>query len=100
MKQMCPLLEKNSASPMESRLFAKLCGPRKLGLYGCKNLKFNVPAKVSAEALQIAGQRQIIPDLSCAKKRVAIEYNSTQYHESSIQGQKDQRRRDALVHDG
>ena len=96
----CNLVEANSASPMESRLFIKLCGGRKHGLYECKNLKFNERISISSKARKIAGQDFVIPDLSSQKHKVAIEYNSAQFHEDVIQGQKDQRRRDALVHDG
>ena len=85
---------------MESRLFIKLCGGRKYGLYECKNLKFNERVPLSSNARKIAGQDFVIPDLSSQKHKVAIEYNSAQFHEEIIQGQKDQRRRDALVHDG
>ena len=96
----CNLVEANSASPMESRLFIKLCGGRKYGLYECKNLKFNECVPLSSSARKIAGQDFVIPDLSSQKHKVAIEYNSAQFHEELIQGQKDHRRRDALVHDG
>lgn len=100
MQEACEILEDNSASPMESRLYVKLCGPRNKGLYACRNLKFNQAVIPSQEAKKIAGQSIIMPDISCAAKKVAIEYNSSQFHENSVQGQKDQRRRDALVHDG
>lgn len=90
----------NSASPMESRVFVKLCGPKNRGCYNCADLDLNVKVKLSDEARKIAGQNYVIPDLSCVKKKVAIEYDSAIFHENSNQGQKDKRRRDALVHDG
>lgn len=90
----------NSASPMESRLYIKLCGPRSLGFYGCKNLKMNAPINVSNKSALIAGQKTIVPDISCIKKKVAIEYDSSQFHENVIRDQKDKRRRDALVNEG
>lgn len=40
-------LEGNSASPMESRLFIKLCGDRKEGFYGCRGLTMNQPIILS-----------------------------------------------------
>lgn len=93
-------IAENSASPMESRLFIKLCGKRKEGFYGCCNLTMNCPVKLSEDAEKIAGQKIVIPDILSKDQKVAIEYNSAQHHESTEQGQKDARRRDALVHDG
>lgn len=92
--------DNNSASPMESRLFIKLCGPRSRGLYACKNLKLNQKIKLSPKAAKIAGQSTVTPDIACLDRKIAIEYDSLQFHESAPQGQKDKRRRDALVCDG
>lgn len=89
-----------SASPMESRLYIRLCGERKDGFYGCTGLELNKPIQLSNKASKIAGQKVVVVDILCKKSKVAIEYNSAQYHENSIQGQKDSRRRDALVLDG
>ena len=99
-KDILNFTSENSASPMESRLYIKLCGPRLKGLYGCKNLKLNEGVELSNSASKIAGQRIIKPDISNKEHKVAIEYDSSQFHESVEQGQKDKRRRDALVHDG
>ena len=85
---------------MESHLYIKLCGPRKYGCYGCENLDFNSKIVLSDEAAKIAGQKYILPDLSSKAKKIAIEYNSAKFHENIERGQKDQRRRDALVYDG
>lgn len=89
-----------SASPMESRMFLKFCGPRKRGFYGCKDLKFNNEVKLSNSASKIAGQKIVVPDISSRKHKVAIEYDSTQFHVNIDRSQKDKLRRDALVHDG
>ena len=94
------ITRENSASPMESRLFIKLCGKRKEGFYGCRDLAMNQTVQLSEAAAKIAGQKIVVPDILNNKHKVAIEYNSAQYHESSEQGQKDARRRDALVYDG
>lgn len=93
-------VKENSASPMESRLFIKLCGKRKAGFYGCRDLSLNQSVQLSVDAAKIAGQKIVVPDIINQGRKVAIEYNSAQYHESSEQGQKDARRRDALVFDG
>lgn len=98
--QALKFLKDGSASPMESRLFIKLCGPRTKGFYGCKNLKFNRKIDISIAAQKIAGQNLIIPDIVNLEHKVAIEYDSSKFHENIQQGQKDKRRRDALVYDG
>lgn len=98
--KICKYAQSGSASPMESRLFIKLCGPKKQGFYECNGLKPNQRINLSNKAKLIAGQDYIIPDISCKKKKVAIEYDSAQFHENTTQGQRDKRRRDALVHDG
>lgn len=89
-----------SFSPMESKLLLKLSGPRNMGMYGIKNIELNSPVKLSKEASLIAGQNIVVPDLSIPLYKVAIEYDSSQFHENITQGQKDKRRRDALVQDG
>lgn len=98
--KICDFANNNSASPMESRVFIKLCGPKNKGFYGCKNLKLNHKVNISDKAKLIAGQNYITPDISCKNKKVAIEYDSAQFHENTPQGQRDKRRRDALVYDG
>lgn len=100
LKDILNFASNDSASPMESRLFIKLSGPRSKGLYGCKNLKLNKKIQLTNSASRISGQRTIKPDISNIKEKVAIEYDSSQFHENSEQGQKDKRRRDALVKDG
>lgn len=100
LKEILTFASDNSNSPMESRLFIKLCGPKSKGLYGCKGLKLNSSVNVSNSASKIAGQKIIIPDISNKSKKVAIEYDSAQFHENSETGQRDKRRRDALVKDG
>ena len=92
-------LKNGSASPMESRLFVKLCGPRTCGFYGCKNFELNKQIELSIPAQKIAGQKFIIPDIVNFEQKAVIEYDSSQFHENGQQGQKDKRRRDALVYD-
>lgn len=90
----------NSASPMESRIYIKLCGPANKGYYGCKNLLMNYPIKLGPKSALIAGQSYVKPDFCCPEKKLTIEYDSAQYHENTERGQKDKRRRDALLNDG
>lgn len=100
LKKICKFINNGAASPMESRLYIRLCGNRKNGYYGCTGLEMNKSVKLSKEAAKIAGQNIVIVDILCKRLKVAIEYNSAEYHENSAQGQKDSRRRDALVFDG
>lgn len=90
----------NSASPMESKMYIVLCGPRKYGAYQIKSAVLNKKISLSEGAKIICGQTYIIPDMKIKNFNIAIEYDSKQYHEKYIQGQKDKRRRDALCHDG
>lgn len=92
--------DNGSASPMESRLFIKLAGPTKYGMYGCKSLKFNNTINLSKKAAKIAGQSTIKPDICNTRYKVAIEYDSAQFHTETLQNQTDKRRRDALANDG
>ncbi len=85
---------------MESRLYVKLAGQKSKGLYECKDLRMNKEISLSTDASKISGQHIIKPDISHIRKKVAIEYDSSQFHETTEQGQKDKRRRDALVKDG
>lgn len=93
-------VQDNCASPMEARLFYKLCGPRSRGLYGCKNLQMNIDIQLSPQGKKLAGQNIVRPDIVCKKTKLAIEYDSSEFHENFEQGQKDKRRREALALDG
>lgn len=93
-------VQDNCASPMEARLFYKLSGPRSRGLYGCKNLQMNLDIQLSPQGKKLAGQNIVRPDIVCKKVKLAIEYDSSEFHENFEQGQKDKRRREALAHDG
>lgn len=89
-----------SASPVESKLFFVLCGPRKLGCYQIKKMNLNKKINLSYKARIIGGQQFIKPDLSIPKCKIALEYDSKQFHSDYVQIQKDKRRIDALLHDG
>lgn len=94
------LLEDNSYSPQESRLFIMLCGPRKFGAYGIKNMQFNREIKLSNKAGKIASQNYIYPDLCNPNSKVAIEYDSNTYHNNDEQNNKDKLRINAMQSDG
>lgn len=85
-------LESNSASPQESRLYLKLCLPRKYGGYGLKNIKLNKTINLSKSSYNILGYNTIRPDLCNEKTKVAIEYDSSSFHDNANQNTKDKLR--------
>lgn len=95
-KWICP----DSASPAETNVYIMLCGPRRHGFFQIKNLKLNKCISLSNAASKIAGQKIVIPDLSCEQHKLAIEYDSRKFHTNSSQNQKDKRRLLGLDHDG
>lgn len=90
-----------SASPMESRLYALLASPTKLGGYGFENVQLNVPIELSLEEARIAGTHSMRIDLVMDRvlgrasngagggstgqgqrlPRIGIEYDSKSWHE-------------------
>lgn len=90
----------NSASPMESRLFILLAFPYKWGGFNIKNLKLNQPLKLSKDAFRINGGHSLIPDLIIEQYKIAIEYDSNQFHENAQKNIRDKSRLNALNHDG
>ena len=99
-KKVAKELKANSASPQESRLFIKLCLPRKYGSYGAKGFTFNKPIKLSQRSYDILGQTTIKPDLVNESTKVAIEYDSSAFHDNANQNTRDKLRLDALHNDG
>lgn len=90
----------NSASPAESKLFLLLCGPRKLGLFQVRTLLLNYRIDLSNEASAICKFSSIRPDLCNPQVKLAIEYDSKQFHENVEANQNDKSRLVALQHDG
>ena len=99
-KNIAHYLSNNSASPQESKLYVLLCAPRKLGGFGIKNIKFNQEIQLSKAATSIIGYSKIRPDLCNPKTKLAIEYDSTHYHENADQNKHDKLRLDAFHNDG
>ena len=93
-------LEDNSASPQESNLYIRLCAPRKYGGYGIKGFELNKKIKLSNQAASILGNKTIRPDLCNTTKKIAIEYDSSTFHDNVMQNTKDKLRLDALHNDG
>lgn len=89
-----------SASPAESKLYLLLCGPRKYGFFQINKFSLNDKIKLSKKASVLCGYSKIRPDLSNKEKKIAIEYDSKQFHENIEINQNDKMRTLALMHDG
>lgn len=89
-----------SASPQESRIYIILVSSHAQGGFGIRGLHFNRKIELSENAKQQSGQSVIIPDFSNSKTKVAIEYDSSAYHDINAQNQRDKLRINALRHDG
>lgn len=94
------MLRDFSASPRESMLYILLCIARKFGGFAVDGIELNQPIRLTKGAAKICGQKTIIPDLSIKKKKIAIEYDSNQFHDNSRQNIIDKSRLNALAHDG
>lgn len=99
-KDLIKFINNNSASPAESKLYLLLCGPRKYGLFQCHKLSLNKKIHLSKKASIICGYSKLRPDLCCNNKKLAIEYDSKQFHENVERNQQDKTRSLALAHDG
>lgn len=89
----------NSFSPMESRIATMLCSNRSFGGYGLKNMQLNKPVQLSQAAKKICFKDYVMPDMSNEKIKLAIEYDSDQFHDNINKNQDDKLRLDALHHD-
>lgn len=69
-----------SASPMETSLGLILTLPVDLGGYGIKKPLLNVPICIDGGAADFLGQQEIRPDFLWAEERVALEYDSAEFH--------------------
>lgn len=94
------IIRNNSYSPQETNLYIKLCANRKYGGFAIMSMNLNQKIQLSNKAKEIAGQQIIIPDISNCKTKIAIEYDSDEFHDNQLQNRKDKRRIDALFVDG
>ncbi len=85
-----------SASPMETFLWMRLCLPVRLGGRGFKPALLNHPVELNAKGKAATGKETLRCDLFFPEHRVAVEYDSTAYHNSSDRIASDSIRRGAL----
>lgn len=89
-----------SASPMESALAILLCLPSELGGYGFPLPKLNCRIDVGRAGRSLAGRSFFKPDLYWPEAKLAVEYDSKQFHSSPEKLASDAARRNALLHRG
>ena len=89
-----------SASPMETILTMLLTLPYKLGGYGFPkpqlNYRIEVSDKVTSTKIKPTSRPAFYCDLYWPDKKVAVEYDSDEYHSGALRIEKDAIRRNAL----
>ena len=90
----------NSASPRETALYMLLCLPPRFGGYGLALPEMNKRIELSPREQLVLGNRYFECDLYWAEKRVAVEYDSAQYHTAQEKQERDAIRRNLLEHHG
>ena len=90
----------NSNSPMESILAILLFLPEHLGGFHTLKPSLNSFVSLTPEAEKLLGFSTIRPDLIWPSKKVAVEYNSDDYHSSSSARYNDSNRSAALTLSG
>ena len=73
-------IENGSASPRETDLYMMLCLPSKLRGFGLGGALLNDPQEVGRQHRSKTNLKKITPDLLWKGKKVAIEYDSNEYH--------------------
>ena len=85
-----------SASPRETALYMLLCLPPRLGGYGIAKPQLNQRIKLSFEEQFLVGSHHFDCDAYWPDKRVAVEYDSAQYHTEAEKQERDAIRRNML----
>ena len=85
-----------SASPMETKLAMLLTLPNILGGYGIDSPKLNYQLKPAKVASKAASKNYYVCDLYWPDYKLAVEYDSTQYHSGQEQIAQDSKKRSAL----
>lgn len=81
-KLACGYLAADSASPMETALYALLCLPRNQGGYGFPRPVLNVRRRVTVQAERVTLSRTLVPDLLWPEALLDLEYDSEEFHAS------------------
>lgn len=93
----CEFALDNSASPRESALVLLLCAPYCEGGYGLPLPQMNYRIATEASSPASVRRRDLFIDLCWPKHRLAVEYDSAEFHAADERLENDACRRDALV---
>lgn len=89
-----------SASPTESALVILLCFPSEFGGYGFPRPKLNGRVDAGHVGRGLTGKSYFKPDLYWPEAKLAVEYDSKQFHSSPEKLAADAARRNVLLHKG
>lgn len=92
-KQALQYVADGSASPRETDVYMQYCLKPKLGSFGLGGVKLNhtIDLKNYPQARNITNLEKITPDLYWPKYKIAIEYESTQWHGAYVSNKELQR---------
>lgn len=90
-------IQNNSASPMETKLVMYLCLPYRLGGYGLPWPHLNYRIDIAAQDSHLADRSFCVCDLAWPDKKLAVEYDSLEYHINPERQASDTSRRTTLA---
>ena len=85
-RRVCDLMFDNSASPMETALALMLTLPPDMGGFGLEKPLLNRTIDVSRYEGALSDRAVVTPDLHWAEQKVALEYDSSEFHGSRGRG--------------
>ena len=89
-------MEDGSASVMETRIYLLMTLPHKYGGYGLKHPVMNYAMNRQGKPVRPTTPGCIKPDFYWAENKLALEYNSLQYHNGMPEYERDAERREHL----
>lgn len=95
-KTLVGLVEKNSHSPMESRLYAWYCLPRRYGGMNLRPVELNAEIELPESIARTVGFERYSVDLYWPTAKRAIEYEGSSAHSGLTAVQKDRLKRNIL----
>ena len=99
-RQLTRFILANSASSRETMLAMHLSLPYRLGGLGLPAPVLNPTLKLTSFQQQLAGKQHLVPDLYWPDSKIAMEYDSDEFHTGSRKIALDSHRRDVLTHLG
>ncbi|MDO4399704.1 MAG: hypothetical protein Q4D27_02005 [Coriobacteriia bacterium] len=90
----------NSRSPMESRIYARYCLPRRYGGFNLVPVELNREFELSPEVAQAIGIEKYSVDLYWPRGKLAIEYQGRYAHSGLNAEQRDRLKRNILETEG